>query len=375
MRVVVLFGTRPEVIKLAPVVRELRRHREVIDTRLVSTGQHREMARQALDAFDLAADVELDAMSAAQSLASLTARLFEDLGRMLEQEEPDWLVVQGDTTSAMVGAMSAFYRRTPVGHIEAGLRTYHRFEPFPEEINRTIIGSVADIHFAPTARAADNLRRAGVDEGRIHVTGNTAVDALLATVARIGDRLPAGIEPELARFVNDKRLVLVTSHRRESFGAGLENICRALLATVDRYPDAVIVFPVHLNPAVREPVRQLLGGHPRIRLLDPVGYLEQIWLMSNSFCIFTDSGGIQEEAPTLHKPVLVMRDRTERPEVVEAGCARIVGTDVAAIAAGAKALFEEPAVYEAMSSARNPFGDGRASERIVAALLHFRESR
>lgn len=369
MKVVVLFGTRPEVIKLAPVVGELRRHREAIDTRLVSTGQHREMVRQALDAFGMAADVELDAMSAAKSLATLTARLFEDLDRALGQEAPDWLVVQGDTTSAMVGAMSAFYRRIRVGHVEAGLRTYHRFEPFPEEINRTIIGHVADLHFAPTAGAAENLRRAGVDGRCIHVTGNTAVDALLATVSRIGGSVPPGIEPELTRFIAEKRLVLVTSHRRESFGAGLENICRALLATVDRYPDAVIVFPVHLNPAVREPVHQLLGGNPRIRLLDPVGYLEQVWLMSRSFCIFTDSGGIQEEAPTLHKPVLIMRDRTERPEVVEAGCARIVGTQVDAILAGARAIFEEPSVYKAMSSAKNPFGDGRASERIVVALL------
>ena len=369
MKVLVLFGTRPEVIKLAPVIRELRSHRQEFQTRIVSTGQHREMVRQALDAFALEADVELDAMSAAKTLASLTARLFLDLDQVIAAEAPDWLLVQGDTTSAMAGAMCGFYRQVRVGHVEAGLRTYHRFEPFPEEVNRTIIGHVADAHFAPTPRAAENLRRAGVRERDIFVTGNTAVDALLATIARIGNGTPAGIDPETAAFVAGKRLVLVTSHRRESFGPGLENICRALLAIVERYPDAVIVFPVHLNPSVREPVHRLLGGHPRIRLLEPVGYVEQVWLMSKSFCILTDSGGIQEEAPSLGKPVLIMRDRTERPEVVEAGCARIVGTNHDAIVAGAHDLFENAAIYESMSRAANPFGDGRASERIVAGLL------
>lgn len=369
MRILILFGTRPEVIKLAPVIRELRSRRDQFQTRIVSAGQHREMVRQALDAFSLEADVELDAMSAAKSLASLTARLFQDLDEVIAAEAPDWLLVQGDTTSAMAGAMCGFYRRVRVGHVEAGLRTFHRFEPFPEEINRTIIGHVADAHFAPTARAAANLARAGIPDKNIFVTGNTAVDALLSTLERIGTDIPVGIGADIAGFVAGKRLVLVTSHRRESFGPGLENICRALLATVERYADAVIVFPVHLNPQVRAPVHRLLGGHPRIRLLEPVGYLEQVWFMSKSFCIFTDSGGIQEEAPSLGKPVLIMRDRTERPEVVEAGCARIVGTNHDAILSGARDLFENSAIYESMSRAANPFGDGRASERIVDGLL------
>lgn len=368
-RVMVLFGTRPEVIKLAPVVRELQRYPSHFETRTVSTGQHREMVEQALDAFNLALDVQLDAMAAATSLGRLTARLFEDLDQLLQAASPDWLIVQGDTTSAMVGAMSAFYRQIPVGHVEAGLRTYNRWAPFPEEVNRTIISQVSDLHFAPTETSAANLRRAGISDEAIRITGNTAVDALLWASEQVANRRPAGIVPDVERFAEGKRLVLVTSHRRESFGDGLESICSALLGVVARYPDTVIVYPVHLNPNVRVPVHRMLGGDRRIMLVEPVDYLTLVWLMQRSYCIFTDSGGIQEEAPSLGKPVLIMRDKTERPEVIGAGCGRLVGTEVKGILADARDIFEVPAVYDAMARVKNPFGDGHASEKIVMALM------
>ena len=366
--VLVLFGTRPEVIKLAPVVRALRQRPADFVTRVCSTGQHREMVQQALDAFDLMLDVQLDAMSSAKSLGRLTARLFDDLDQLLETEAPDWVIVQGDTTSAMVGAMCAFYRRIKVGHVEAGLRTGNRWSPFPEEINRTFIGHVADLHFAPTSRSADNLRRSGVPEQSIHVTGNTVVDALLWVSESLKENLPPGLDTDVPHLIDGKRLVLVTSHRRESFGEGLENICRALLGTVERYPDAVIVYPVHLNPNVHNPVYRLLGCHPRIKLLAPVGYLPLVWLMRRSYCILTDSGGIQEEAPSLGKPVLIMRDTTERPEVIDAGCARLVGANAENILAGVSELFENRAAYHAMSRVKSPFGDGQAGRRIAELL-------
>lgn len=373
-KILILFGTRPEVIKLAPVVRALRRHDEEFVTRVVSTGQHREMVTQALDAFNLKADVTLDAMSSASSLGRLTARLFEDLDQFLEVEKPDWVLVQGDTTSAMVAAMCAYYRQVKIGHVEAGLRTHNRWSPFPEEMNRTVIGHIADLHFAPTSRSADNLRRAGVPGISIHVTGNTVVDALLWVSKGLAGTMPQGLPEDLPKLVHGRRLVLVTSHRRESFGEGLENICRALLATVERYGDAVVVYPVHMNPNVQEPVNRLLGGHPRIKLLGTVGYLPLVWLMQQSYCIFTDSGGIQEEAPSLGKPVLIMRDTTERPEVIEAGCARLVGADCNQILSGARDLFENPAVYRAMAAVKNPFGDGQAADRIVDILLASRSA-
>jgi UDP-N-acetylglucosamine 2-epimerase len=373
-RILVLFGTRPEVIKLAPVVRALRRRPDQFAARVCSTGQHREMVQQALGDFGLSLDVRLDAMSSAKSLGRLTSRLFADVDELLEAEAPDWVMVQGDTSSAMVGAMCGFYRHIKVGHVEAGLRTGNRWSPFPEEVNRTIIGHVANLHFAPTQKSADNLRRAGVPEHTIHVTGNTVVDALMWVSEGLRDHVPPGLDQELPRFVEGKRLVLVTGHRRESFGEGLENICRALLATVERYADVVIVYPVHLNPNVRGPVHHLLGGHPRIKLLEPIGYLPLVWLMHRCHCIFTDSGGIQEEAPSLGKPVLIMRDTTERPEVVEAGCARLVGVRTEDIVAAARELFENPASYNAMARVKNPFGDGQASERIAQLLANFGET-
>ena len=366
--VLVLFGTRPEVIKLAPVIRELRARPQEFTCRVVSTGQHREMVDQALAAFRLKVDVQLDAMSSAKSLGKLTAHLFLDIDELLEREKPDWVIVQGDTTSAMVGAMCAFYRQIKVGHVEAGLRTYNRWSPFPEEINRTVIGHVGDLHFAPTEHSAENLRKAGVPANTVHVTGNTVVDALLWVSEALRQEAPPGLDPAMIASLEGKRLVLVTSHRRESFGQGLENICDALLETVRRYPDVVIVYPVHLNPNVREPVRRLLSAEPRIHLLEPLGYLPLVYLMQRSYCIFTDSGGIQEEAPSLGKPVLIMRDTTERPEVVEAGCARLVGTVAENILQAAGELLDNPAAYDAMARVKNPFGDGLASRRIADLL-------
>jgi UDP-N-acetylglucosamine 2-epimerase len=373
-RVLVLFGTRPEVIKLAPVVRALRRRPLDFVVRIVSTGQHREMVQQALEDFGLGIDVQLDAMSSAKSLGRLTGALFSDLDQLFEVETPDWVIVQGDTTSAMVGAVCAFYRRIRVGHVEAGLRTYNRWSPFPEEINRTFISQVADLHFAPTQRSARNLRSAGVPEYAIRVTGNTIVDALVWISEGLNDGAPAGVDAEISRFIEGRRMVLVTSHRRESFGNGLENICRGLLAILERFADAVIIYPVHLNPNVSGPVHCLLGGHPNIKLLRPVSYPSLVWLMRHSYCILTDSGGIQEEAPSLGKPVLIMRDTTERPEVVEAGCARLVGASTENILAAATELFENQQSYNAMVHVKNPFGDGRAADRIVESLRYIEGS-
>jgi UDP-N-acetylglucosamine 2-epimerase len=367
-RVLALFGTRPEAIKLAPVVRALRARPERFECLAASTGQHRELVARALDAFGLAPDVQLDAMASAGSLGRLTARLFGDLDGLLESARPDWVVVQGDTTSAMVGAVAAFYRRIKVAHVEAGLRTGDRHAPFPEEVNRTFIGRVADLHFAPTPRAAANLRAEGVDDSAVLVTGNTAVDALLWAAERLGEAPPAGLGPELLAALEGRRLVLATCHRRESFGPALEGICRALGEVARRHPDVVVAYPVHPNPSVREPAHRLLGGEPRVALLDPLPYPAMVWLLRRCHCVLTDSGGLQEEAPTFGKPVLVLRDATERPEAVEAGCARLVGVSAGSIVAAAAGLLGDPSAYRAMSGARNPFGDGRAGLRIADAL-------
>jgi UDP-N-acetylglucosamine 2-epimerase (non-hydrolysing) len=367
-RVLVLFGTRPEVIKLAPVIRALRENSNAFECRVCNTGQHRDMADQAMREFSLSPDIRLDPMASGRSLGELTSRLFSDVDQLLQKEHPDWLIVQGDTTSAMVGAMCAFYARIKIGHVEAGLRTGNRWAPFPEEINRTLIGDIADLHFAPTERAADNLRAAGISRTSIHVTGNTVVDALLWTIEMMGTEVPTELDRALIDSFRGRRLILVTSHRRESFGKGLENICRALKEIAQRHPDVAIVYPVHLNPNVRDPVLKLLGGEQRIHLIEPVGYRALVYLMKQSYCILTDSGGIQEEAPTLAKPVLIMRDVTERPEVIEAGCGRLVGTSADTIADAASELLENRAAYDKMAKVKNPFGDGKAADRIVRLL-------
>jgi UDP-N-acetylglucosamine 2-epimerase (non-hydrolysing) len=370
MKVAVVLGTRPEAIKLAPVIEDLRRDPERVTCIVVNTGQHRDMAIQALAAFGLRPDVDLGTMRAGQSLGSLTSRLFHELDEFFARGHPDWVLVQGDTTSAMVAATTAFYHRIPIGHVEAGLRTYDRLMPFPEEINRTFIGHVADLHFAPTEGARDNLLRSGVDRRSILVTGNTVVDAVHRIRSRISSNARKSLlDPALLSAVQGKRLILITSHRRESFGPGIENICRALREIVRRFEDAVIIFPVHLNPKVQDAVYRTLGNAERIHLLKPVGYLELMSFIERAHIVLTDSGGLQEEVPSFGKPILILRDLTERPEVVEAGCARLVGTCTSSIVNNTSELMNVPQIYLRMANAGNPFGDGHASERIVARLL------
>jgi len=364
VRVLVVLGTRPEAIKLCPVIRELR-VRDELDVRVCVTGQHREMLQPILDLFDVVPDHDLSLMRPNQTLSALTAAVLTGATAVIEAERPDWVVVQGDTTTAFAASLAAFYRRARIAHVEAGLRTGDMRRPFPEEANRRIVDLLGDLYLAPTERARQNLLREAVDPARIHVTGNTVIDALHHVVA--GDYDLAG--GPLARIPFHRRIVLVTAHRRESFGAGFISICHALRQIVDARDDVHIVYPVHLNPNVRDPVHQLLGGHPRISLIPPLDYVSLIQLMRRCTLILTDSGGIQEEAPSLGKPVLVLRDATERPEAVEAGCARIVGTDAARIVAEARRLLEDESAYERMARVANPFGDGHASGRIVQLLL------
>jgi len=368
MKVLVAFGTRPEAIKLAPVIHRLAAAPDRFRTVVCVTAQHREMLDQVLAFFAIRPDRDLGLMRPDQTLPELTAAALPAMSAVLAAERPDLVVVQGDTTTTMATALAAFYARIPLAHVEAGLRTGDRFAPFPEEVNRRITSLVADLHFAPTARARDALLAEGVAPDRVHVTGNTVVDALLAARTRV--RPPGGA---LAPLASDPRpLVLVTAHRRESFGAGLRAVCRAVRDLVERNPDLVVVLPVHLNPRVRAAVEEVLRASPacgtRLLLTEPVGYPDLVWLLDRCRLVLTDSGGIQEEAPTFRKPVLVMRDVTERPEGVAAGVARVVGTDRARIVAETERLLRDPAAYAAMAAAENPYGDGRAAERIVGVL-------
>jgi UDP-N-acetylglucosamine 2-epimerase len=368
-RILIILGTRPEAIKFAPVIKELARYPRQFEYQVCATGQHKEMVQQALEAFELSADIQLDAMLAGHSLAALTAKLFNDIDEVIQHEKPDWVIVQGDTTSAMVGAICAFYRKIKIAHIEAGLRTNNRWAPFPEEINRVFVGHIADFHFAPTAQAAENLRQQGIAEKNIKVTGNTVVDALLWTRDKVRNCQPAEISSNVLKSLNNKRLILVTSHRRESFGEGLKNICQALKEITHSYRDVLIIYPVHLNPNVQHVVYAKLNEQPQILLMKPLSYRSLVYLMDRSFLILTDSGGIQEEAPSLGKPVLIMRERTERPEVIEAGCAKLVGTSFSKIVDTTIELLENPTLYQTMSQVKNPFGDGMAASKIVQTLI------
>lgn len=360
-RVAVVFGTRPEAIKLAPVIHELRRHPD-LDTRVIVTAQHREMLDQANRVFGVVPDVDLDVMQPNQTLAGLTARLMTALDAALARERPDVVLVQGDTTTVFVAGLAAFYRRIPVGHVEAGLRSGDLYDPFPEEVNRRMAAVVASLHFAPTERARRNLLASGVPDDRIHVTGNTAIDALRHVLAR----LPAAAShPEGPR---GRRVLLITVHRRENWGARMESLCRGVLDVLEARPDVEVVLPMHRNPAVRRTIQSILGGRDRVALTEPADYPELVDLMRRSYLILTDSGGIQEEAPTLGKPMLVLRETTERPEGVEAGCSRLIGTARARVAAETLRLLDDPGAYRAMAQVANPFGDGRAAERIVAAV-------
>lgn len=370
-QVMVVFGTRPEAIKMAPVVRALHTC-EGITPYVVVTAQHRELLDQVLDVFGIVPDEDLNSMQPGQSLAELTARVLQGVDEVIARRRPDLILVHGDTTTTLAASMAALYNRIPVGHVEAGLRTGDLLSPWPEEANRKLVGALAAIHFAPTERARDNLLAEGVPSGRVHVTGNTVIDALLAAERRIRHD-PAMSASLAARFPfldSGKRLILVTGHRRENFGDAFERICQALKSLAER-GDTQLVYPVHLNPSVQEPVTRILGGQESVYLLPPQDYLPFVYLMSRAHLVVTDSGGIQEEAPSLGKPVLVMRDTTERPEAVDAGTVQLVGTDAAEIVRQAVRLLEDEAHHATMAAARNPFGDGKAAARITRGVAEF----
>ena len=365
MKILSVFGTRPEAIKLAPVIAELNKHQEKLTSVVCVTAQHREMLDQVLTLFALQTDYDLDIMQPNQTLATITARALTKLDEVLQAEKPDWVLVQGDTTTAMVATLAAFYHKIKVGHVEAGLRSFDKYQPFPEEINRKIATSISDLHFAPTEVSQQNLLREGVNKAQIIVTGNTVIDALL----QIAEKPYAWETSPLAAIPRDKKIILVTAHRRENHGAPLHNICAALREIAECRPDVHIVYPVHLNPNVQTVVRGLLGKITNITLLEPLEYLPLVQLLKQSYLVITDSGGIQEEAPGLGKPVLVLREVTERPEGVTAGTVKLVGTDKEKIVQETMILLENKTAYEKMSQAVNPYGDGKASERIVQHLL------
>jgi UDP-N-acetylglucosamine 2-epimerase (non-hydrolysing) len=322
------------------------------------------MLDQPLELFDIKPDHDLDIMTAGQSLAGVTSKAVEGLDRVIAEEKPDWVLVQGDTTTAFSGALAAFYQRVKVGHVEAGLRTWDKWSPYPEEMNRCLVGQLADYHFAPTDRSKNALLREGFDEKNIFVTGNTVIDALLWARGKLNNyeiELPDGLQEKLT----GKRIVLVTGHRRESFGEGFINICKAIKRVADELEDVTFVYPMHMNPNVRAPVNEILQGHNRIHLIEPLTYMPFVWLMNKADVVLTDSGGVQEEAPSLGKPVLVMRNTTERPEGVDAGNARLVGTDLDAIVSSLHELLSDKDAYNAMSSVKNPYGDGTSSQQII----------
>jgi len=383
MKVSVIFGTRPEAIKLSPVVLAMRQE-EAFDPRVCVTGQHRQMLDQVLDVFEIVPDVDLNLMVPNQSLAGTTARGIEAIDRYLAEEKPDLVLTQGDTTTTLCAALAAFYRHVPVGHVEAGLRTGNLQAPWPEEANRVLVSRLTALHFAPTEVSRQNLLREGIADGKIFVTGNTGIDALFLALKKVRSAptevagLPPWLQPGSSSSNGAPRLVMITGHRRENFGSGFDNICRSIAALARRFPETHFVYPVHLNPNVREPVKRLLGDGapgstlPNVHLLDPLPYLPFVGLMERASVILTDSGGIQEEAPSLGKPVLVMRETTERPEGVDAGTVRLVGTDMERIVTEMSKLLTDRGAYEEMSRAHNPYGDGRATERILAACHKFR---
>ena len=366
IKVMTVFGTRPEAIKMAPVVLELQKHADKIQTIVAVTAQHRQMLDQVLDLFQITPDYDLDIMSQGQTLYDITTKSLMGLKDVLAKEKPDLVLVHGDTTTTFAGALASYYQQVPVGHVEAGLRTGDIYSPFPEEMNRKLTGAIAAIHFAPTSTAKANLLKENVDPSHIYVTGNTVIDALMTTVA--GD-YDFGDDLKSVDFQNH-RVILLTTHRRENLGEPMRHIYTALRRIIEEIPDTEIVFPVHRNPLVRKVVEEELAGVDRIHLIDPMEYEPFANLMSLSSLVLTDSGGIQEEAPSLGKPVLVLRNTTERPEAVEAGTVRLIGTNKDVVYAETKRLLTDQAAYDAMSNAVNPYGDGKASQRIVQAILH-----
>ena len=373
--ILVFMGTRPEAIKLAPVVAALRQSSEFQCT-VVATGQHKEMFRQVADQFGFGVDADLDVMRPNQALAALTSRLLEAIDGWLEAAHPDMALVQGDTTTVLASALACFYRRIPIGHVEAGLRTGNIWSPFPEEVNRRLATPLVSLHFAPTESAREALLREGIPDRTIAVTGNTVIDALFMELrAQAGDRVRAEIARDLAGLLGpggaDAPMILITGHRRENFGEGFDQICEAIATLARRFPEHSFVYPVHLNPNVHLHVTRLLGSLPNVRLVQPQGYRTFVALMSRCRLVLTDSGGVQEEAPSLGKPVLVMRDTTERPEGVEAGTAILTGARASTIVEHATRLLTDPAAYRAMATAKNPYGDGHASERILDRMRQY----
>lgn len=367
IKVMTVFGTRPEAIKMAPVVLELAKHPDKIVPVVTVTAQHREMLDQVLNLFDIKPDHDLDIMAAGQTLFDITSRAMMGLDKVLQEEKPDIVLVHGDTTTTFAGALASYYHQTSVGHVEAGLRTYNKYSPFPEEMNRKLTGSIADLHFAPTETSQHNLLSEAVDGEKIFVTGNTVIDALHKTV---NDDFQ--FEDEMLQRIDfkNKRIVLVTTHRRENLGEPMRHVYQALRSLIEEFEDVEIVFPVHKNPKVREVVNQELGGLAKVHLVDPLDYEPFANLMHRSHLILTDSGGVQEEAPALGKPVLVLRDTTERPEAVEAGTVKLIGTDKDVVYKEAKELLTNQQEYSRMSEACNPYGDGKASQRIIQAILY-----
>ncbi|MBR5157664.1 MAG: UDP-N-acetylglucosamine 2-epimerase (non-hydrolyzing) [Clostridia bacterium] len=367
LKVMTVFGTRPEAIKMAPLVKELE-SRDEIESIVCVTAQHRQMLDQVLARFDITPDYDLNIMQQAQTLSGITSKSLTGLEEVIKKVEPDIVLVHGDTSTTFAGALAAFYCKTKVGHVEAGLRTYDKYSPFPEEMNRKLTTALTDIYFAPTQNNKQNLLREQVDEELIYITGNTVIDAIKATVEE--DYVFANEFLQTLDYEN-KRIILVTAHRRENLGEPLHNICRAIKRAVDSHPDVEVVYPVHLNPAVREVAFKILGGHDRIHLIDPMDVEELHNLMARCYMVMTDSGGLQEEAPSLGKPVLVLRNETERPEAVDAGTVKIAGVDEEVILSLANSLLDDKAEYDKMSHAVNPYGDGFASRRTVDAILYY----
>ncbi len=366
LKIMPVFGTRPDAVKMAPLVKELEKHPQ-IDPVVCVTAQHRQMLDQVLEIFKIKPDHDLDIMLERQTLEQITARTLDGLSGVLERERPDIVLVHGDTSTCFVASLAAFYRKIPVGHVEAGLRTFDKYSPFPEEMNRKLTGALADLHFAPTASNRVNLLNEGISPDKIYITGNTVIDAMQTTVKK-NFRFQSS---ELKNIdLSGRRIIAVTAHRRENLGAPLEQICLALNDIANRYDDVSIIYAVHLNPAVRETAFRILGPNPRVHLIDPLDVQDMHNLMARSRIVMTDSGGLQEEAPALGKPVLVLRRETERPEAVDAGTVKLAGIERETINALASQLLDDPAEYEKMAKAVNPYGDGKASERIIKAILY-----
>ncbi|WP_342650953.1 UDP-N-acetylglucosamine 2-epimerase (non-hydrolyzing) [Pseudomonas sp. REB1044] len=372
LRVLSVFGTRPEAIKMASLALGLHADGR-FDARICVTGQHRQMLDQVLDLFELTPDYDLQIMKPGQDLTDVTVAILQKLKVVLGEFKPDIVLVHGDTATTFAASLAAYYQQIPVGHVEAGLRTGNLYSPWPEEANRKLTGALARLHFAPTAQSEKNLLAEGVPATHVHVTGNTVIDALLEVVRKLQrSEFAASLDEQFAFLNASRRLLLVTGHRRESFGDGFERICQALVRLAQDHPDIEIVYPVHLNPNVREPVNRLLKDVDNIHLIEPLDYLPFVYLMNRSHLILTDSGGVQEEAPSLGKPVLVMRETTERPEAVQAGTVRLVGTDLQAIIDNVEQLLEDDEAYRTMSVAHNPYGDGLACARIIDVLANFK---